>query len=338
MAPKQIAVAIVFILSGFAAYYFWSSQNSNALPAGIAAGNGRIEAVQIDISTKYAGRVGDVLVREGDLVEPGQQLARVDISQLQARLHRSEAEIASAESLVAAANAQVTMSKAQLSLAEQELNRAATLLDRGHTSRETYDIQLTERDVAISALASAIANHTASERGVDAARAAAEEIETQIKDGTLISPVMGRVLYRLAEPGEVLGAGGKVLSLIDHGDIYMEIFLPSSQAHLVNVGSEARVKLDIVEFGIPATVSFVSPESQFTPKQVETQTERDKLVFRVKVRIMPDLIRHNIERVKTGLRGVAYVHLDGTPDPDWSSLLPELPPEALPATRATDGN
>lgn len=338
MAKKQIIAAVIVISATAAGYFYWDSQNASDLPESIASGNGRIEAVQVDISTKFAGRVEDVRVREGDLVSPGQVVATVEISQLQAQLHRADAEIASAQSQVAAAEAQVKMSKAQLTLAEQELNRAASLLDRGHTPQESYDIRKTERDVAISALASAAANQTSRERGVDAAMATAEEIKTQINDGVLTSPVMGRVLYRLAEPGEVLGNGGKVLTIVDHDDIYMEFFLPSAQAHLVNVGSEARIKLDILDFGIPATVSFVSPDSQFTPKQVETVAERDKLVFRVKVRVMPALVRQNIERVKTGLRGVAYVHLDGMPEPDWSSFLNDMPREALPATEMSDAD
>lgn len=183
-------------------------------------------------------------------------------------------------------------------------------------------------------MAGAEANLLSARRNVDAARAVVEEITTRIDDAVLVSTVFGRVLYRLSEPGEVIGTGGKILTLVNYEDFYMEIFLPALQAHLVNVGSEARLKLDVWDFGIPATVSFVSPESQFTPKQVETSSERDKLVFRVKVRTRQELILHNIERVKAGLRGVAYVHLDGYPEPDWSSFLNDMPPEAVPEISA----
>ena len=192
-----------------------------------------------------------------------------------------------------------------------------------------YDIEVTERDVARAGVAGAEANLLSTQRNVDAAKAVAEEISTSIDDGELSSTVFGRVLYRLAEPGEVLGNGGKILTLVNYENIYMEVFLPAHQAHLVNVGSEARLKLDIWDFGIPAMVSFVSPESQFTPKQVETTSERDKLMFRVKVRASQELIMHNIERIKAGLRGVAYLHLDGFPEPDWS-FLKDMPPEAVP--------
>ncbi|NNF72705.1 MAG: HlyD family efflux transporter periplasmic adaptor subunit [Rhodobacteraceae bacterium] len=227
------------------------------------------------------------------------------------------------------------MARYRLELAKKKLSRTEELLDRGSVSRETYDIEVTERDVAQADVAGAEANFRSSLRGVDAAQAVVNEIATQIADAELTSPVFGRVLYRLSEPGEVVGSGGKVLTIVNYEDIYMEIFLPAHQAHLVNVGSDARLKLDIWDFGIPARVSFVSPESQFTPKQVETESERDKLMFRVKIRPDQELVTHNIERVKAGLRGVAYVHLDGFPDPDWTALLPAMPPEALPEVSAS---
>ena len=327
---------VAAVLAGLGGYSFWTSRDADAVPAGIAFGNGRVEAVHVDVAVKYFGRVSEVLVHEGDLVEIGQPIAKIDLSELQARLLRAQADIASAKSQVAAAAAQITMSKAQLVLADQELLRAESLLERGHTSRENYEIRLTEREVARSGIASATANLASAQFSVEAAKAIAAEIKSLIADGQLVSPVAGRVLYRLAEPGEVLAAGGKVMTIVNHDDIFMEIFLPSSQAHLVNVGSDARIKLDIFDVAIPATVSFVSPESQFTPKQVETQSERDKLVFRVKVRLMPELVRQNIERVKTGLRGVAFVRLDdGTEPPDWSTFLKELAPGAFPSSAAS---
>jgi len=139
--------------------------------------------------------------------------------------------------------------------------------------------------------------------------------------------VRGRVLYRLAEPGEVLPAGGNVLTLLDLTDIYMEIFLPSREAARVSIGADARIVLDAApEYVIPATVSFVAPEAQFTPKQVETQNEREKLMFRIKVRIPPEIVEPRIQVVKTGVRGTAYVMLEGDEPPAWpASLEARLP-------------
>jgi HlyD family secretion protein len=133
----------------------------------------------------------------------------------------------------------------------------------------------------------------------------------KIDDSILKSPVKGRVLYRLAEPAEVVGLGGKVLTLINLGDIYMEIYLPANDAAKVKIGADARIMLDVQpEYAAQAKVSYVSPEAQFTPKQVETRSERDKLVFRVKLQVPPELVLPYIERVKTGVRGMGYVRLD----------------------------
>ena len=326
--PLLVGVAVIVVVI---AYFVFGGIDSDTIPDGIASGNGRIEAVQVDIATKIAGRVKAISAKEGDLVQPGKTVALIDSARLQAQLLRAQADVASAESQVAAAKAAIAQAKAQLVLAEQELTRAAGLVRKGISSKETYDTRLSNRDVAQANLAAAKAVLVSRQRNVEAAAAGGQEIQTQIDDATLKSPTLGRVLYRLAEPGEVLSAGGKVLTLINLTDVYMEIYLPAAQAHRVSMGSEARIKLDILDFAVPAKVSFVSPESQFTPKQVETQSEREKLMFRVKVRVPSELVRKFVDRVKTGIRGVAYVRLTSpgsTPAPEWPDFLKKLPPSA----------
>lgn len=335
MLGRRILIVILILVSAGAAYFLLAGPQEQPLPEGIVEGNGRVEAVQVDVSTKIPGRVREIVAAEGDLVEVGDVVARMDTAQLNAQLMRARAEVETAKSHVAAAQAQAVVARYQLELAEKKLNRTEELLGGGNVSRELYDVEVTERDVARAGVEGAEADFLSAMRNVDAAQAAVDEIATQIADAELTSPVFGRVLYRLTEPGEVVGSGGKILTIVNYEDIYMEIFLPAHQAHLVNVGSEARLKLDIWDFGIPARVTFVSPESQFTPKQVETESERDKLMFRIKIRPEQELITHNIDRVKMGLRGVAYVHLDGYPEPDWSALLPDMPPEALPDVSAS---
>ncbi|MDP3290161.1 MAG: HlyD family efflux transporter periplasmic adaptor subunit, partial [Methyloversatilis sp.] len=163
---------------------------------------------------------------------------------------------------------------------------------------------------------------------VEAAQARVERMRVDLQDAVLVAPADGRVLYRLAEPGEVLPAGGKVLTLLDITDVYLTLFLPTSQAGRVAIGSEARIVLDVrPDISIPASVSFVSPQAQFTPKSVETRTEREKLMFRVRVKIPPELVRAYAKQVKTGLPGVAWVRLDA--DAPWPATVP--PPVTLPA-------
>jgi HlyD family secretion protein len=333
---KDIQKLVWFVILALALAGSWALWQYFQVPteaAGFASGNGRIEAIQIDVSTKIPGRVQAVLAQEGDLVKAGQTLAKIDTDQLQVQLMRAEAEVAKAESQVISARASITQATAQQALAKQELFRAGELVKKDLTSREDYDTRVSQLAVATAILKAAEAMLVSSQRGVDATLAGAMEIQTQIDDCVLISPTIGRVLYRLSQPGEVLGSGGKVLTLINLADIYMEVFLPSAQAHRIAIGAEARIKLDVLDYALPAAVSFVSPESQFTPKQVETSSEREKLVFRVKLRIPQQLVVSYIDEVKTGVRGVAYIRLippQGEESPPWPLFLQQLPVDYKP--------
>jgi len=234
----------------------------------------------------------------------------MDTAELQAALEHAKAELAKAEAEVREAQATIVQRDSELALAKQELARALPLVREGSLSQRTVDQRQSQRDTAEAALKAAQAHLVTHNHAVHAARAEVQRLQTQIDDNSLRAPVMGRVLYRLARPGEVLAAGGKALTLVDLSEVYMEIFLPSQQAVRLSSGAPARIVLDGVNVVIPATVSFVSPEAQFTPKQVETRSEREKLMFRVKVMVPQELVIKHIEKVKTGVRGVAYVRLD----------------------------
>jgi HlyD family secretion protein len=303
-------VLLVFMVAVLVAAWQWWQSRQPQLPAGIVSGNGRIEADEVDITTKYAGRVKEILVHEGDLVKADQVLARMDTAELQAALEHAKAELAKAEAEVREAQATIVQRDSELALAKQELARALPLVREGSLSQRTVDQRQSQRDTAEAALKAAQAHLVTHNHAVHAARAEVQRLQTQIDDNSLRAPVMGRVLYRLARPGEVLAAGGKTLTLVDLSEVYMEIFLPSQQAVRLSSGAPARIVLDGVNVVIPATVSFVSPEAQFTPKQVETRSEREKLMFRVKVMVPQELVIKHIEKVKTGVRGVAYVRLD----------------------------
>ncbi|WP_234430416.1 HlyD family secretion protein, partial [Brucella melitensis] len=157
---------------------------------------------------------------------------------------------------------------------------------------------------------------------VEAAKAAIAAIEADLRDATLTAPKPGRVQYRVAQPGEVLSAGGRVLNLVDLSDVSMTFFLPTAQAGRVAIGADARIVLDAApQYVIPAKVSFVADVAQFTPKTVESEEERQKLMFRVKAKIPQILLQKYIQQVKTGLPGVAYVKL--APDAGWPKNLAE---------------
>jgi HlyD family secretion protein len=168
--------------------------------------------------------------------------------------------------------------------------------------------QVTAAQAAIKA---ARAQVIGAQAGVTASDATIARIDADIKDSLLKSSCEGRVQYRVAQPGEVLGAGGTVLNLVDLNDVYLTFFLSDSVAGKIALGAEVHLVLDAApQYVIPATVSFVATVAQFTPKTVETATERQKLMFRVKARISRDLLQKHLKQVKTGLPGVAWIKLD----------------------------
>lgn len=305
-----LAILVLAGVAGAFGWQWWQKQQS-ALPAGIASGNGRIEADEVDIAVTYAGRVMDINAHEGDIVEVGQTLAVMDTAELQAQIDRAEADLAQGREAVKEAEAQLAKTRSDLAYAQQQYERTTELLQRKYVSTSQADEQRNARDAAQAAVGAAEARLRTLEKGIDAYRASVRQIQAQLDEATLTAPVVGRVLYRLAQKGEVLGSGGKVMTLLDLSSIYMEVFLPASVAGVLQIGAEARILLDVApDLPIPASVTFVSPQAQFTPKQVETRSEREKLMFRVKLQIPTDLVLKNIERVKTGLRGVGYVRAD----------------------------
>ncbi len=350
MSKTVVRLVVILAIAGvasFAAYQYWLNQQ-NALPAGIASGNGRIEAKLVDIAAKESLRVKEVRVDEGDIVQPGQVVVVMDTSTLDAQLEQAKAEELTAEEKVAVNKATIVQKKSEVKLAETELVRYKKLREKNATSQQDVDRHETALEVSQAALDKENAALRTAEQEVKVAAANVATIKTRIDDATLASPVRGRVLYRLTEVGEVLQPGGKALTIVNLEDVYMEIFLPSEQAGKIKIGADARLTVDHVPGkSAAAKVSFVSPEAQFTPKQVETKSERDKLMFRVKIQAPQELVQAFIERIKTGVRGVGYVKLDdATPWPanlsnvvkpeDFAKQIEAEAPKDSPDAKATD--
>ncbi|MCL6707661.1 HlyD family efflux transporter periplasmic adaptor subunit [Pseudomonas sp. R2.Fl] len=346
--PNWAFVAILAVLVAGGGYYAFQTYGASELPDGIASGNGRVEAVEIDVASKIAGRVEEIFVDEGDFVTAGQKIAQIDtdvleaqLRQAQAQLKRAEIGIDTAKAYVLQRQAEKTAAEAQLSQRQVQFASAGTRLKRaeqlaaGNTiSQQTLDDERANADGAKAAVAAAEASVAAAAAGVSsaeasvvdaeaahaAAQAAIDAIASEISDSTLIAPRDGRIQFRIVQPGEIVAAGGKVVNLVDLSDVYMGFFLPTDQAGRLTIGAEARVKVDALpDVTIPATISFVANVAQFTPKSVETAIEREKLMFRVKAKFPPELLQKYIQLVKTGLPGMAYVRVD--PAAQWPTEL-----------------
>lgn len=338
------AVAVIAAIGAL----LWSELRPSGLGEGFASGNGRIEATEIDVATKSPGRVLEILVDEGDFVQPGQVLARMDTDVLQAQLNQARAQVRQGENAIltaeamvaqreserATAEAVVTQRRAELTAAQKRHQRTETLVARNAMARQQLDDDLAAMQSAQAALAAARSQVISADAGiaaarsqvvearsaVEAAQAGVERLHADIRDSELKSDRVARVQYRVAQPGEVLGAGGKLLNLVDLTDVYMTFFLPERQAGRVAIGAEVRLVIDAApQYVIPAKVSYVASVAQFTPKTVETESEREKLMFRVKARIDHELLKRHMEQVKTGLPGMAYLKLDA--DSEWPADL-----------------
>ncbi|WP_245257530.1 HlyD family secretion protein [Methylocapsa acidiphila] len=319
------AILVVLIGAGAAGgFFYWRHFRAPPLPAGIVFGNGRIDAEEIDIDTKFAGRVAQLYVEEGDMVKAGQIIARMDTQDFEATLKKDDALVRQNEHLLMEAQANVAQLESQLKLAQQELDRTSALLKRGYATRELYDQRLQAFNGTSQGLIAARARAIQASHALEAAQHDVELVKVNIADNTLVAPRAGRVQYRIAEPGEVLAAGGKVFTMLDIGDVYMAIYLPTLDAGRVKIGADARIVLDAYpEHPIRAKVTFLATQAQFTPKAVETKSERDKLMFRVKVRIDPDILTKYAESLRTGLPGNAYIRVDQKVEwPDWLRSRP----------------
>jgi HlyD family secretion protein len=316
-------IAAVVIGAAAAGVYWWQHSQSQ-LPAGIVWSNGRIEADAIDIDTKFAGRISELLVDEGDMVKAGQVVARMDTRDLEASLKKAEAQVRLAQKAIDEAKANIVQQSSQVLLAKQQMDRATYLVQQGFQTKEVLDQRQQQLDGAEAALRAAQAREIEAQHAFEASTHDVELYKVNIADNTLVVPRDGRIQYRIANIGEVLPAGGKIFTMLDISYVYMDIYLPTQEAGRVKIGADARIVLDAYpNIAIPAKVSFIATQAQFTPKAVETKSERDKLMFRIRVRIDPERLRARGDRVRSGLPGLAYIRID--PAIAWPPQLQGVP-------------
>jgi HlyD family secretion protein len=310
------------------------------LPEGIVKSNGRIEATQVDVSSKYAGRLAEVTVEEGSSVTQGQVIARISSPEYEAQLRAANADVQKANDALAAAEAEITSRQSALEFAKSDFQRGQELMKTGFITKQVFEQRKRNFDSAVAAVQSFTSQRDQALSQIANAEAEVDRVQSIIDDLTLVSPRLGRVQYQLARAGEVVAAGAPIVTILDLTDVYMTVFLPAADAGRLAVGDEARIILDPVpDYVIPASISFVAADAQFTPKTVETTDERAKLMFRTKLKIDPQVLQQFYTRVKTGVRGLGFVR--SKPDIEWPAdlqvKLPK-PPEAPAAQPSGDAS
>ncbi|MDK3020161.1 HlyD family secretion protein [Pseudodonghicola flavimaris] len=274
----------------------------------IVSSNGRLEAQSVEVATKYAGRLTAVTAHEGDIVEAGDVIGQIDDRDAKAKLTSAQAAVLSAKASKQMAEASVMQADSALSVARTNYNRIVKLHEEGHAADSVLDDATNTLKAAEAALASSKAQVSSADATIAAAEADVQSLQISLDDLTIRAPIRGRVLYRLHEPGEVISAGASIITLLDLTQVYMNIYLPAPAVGPLVLNDEARIILDPVpQFVVPARITFIAPQSQFTPKSVETQEEREDLVFRVKLTIPHDLLEKFEDQVKVGVRGIGFV-------------------------------
>jgi HlyD family secretion protein len=302
------AVAAVAALSAAGVLVLWPGS-----PDGAVVASGTVEATAADLGFNAPGRIAEIQVREGDVVARGQVLARLDASELEARLRAARAQVSAARAVlaeleagarsedVAQGRSAVRAAARRLEDATREAARARRLYEGGAISRESLDRAETAEELAAAAMDQArqqlgvLESGTRPERvaaqraAVESAEAVARQAEAALENATILAPSDGRVTIRHREPGETAQPGLPVLTVMNPSDRWVRIHVPENQIGALSIGQAAEVTSDTFR-GRTYTgrVVFIASEAEFTPRNVQTREERVKLVYAVRVQIEDD--------------------------------------------------
>ena len=329
---RKVLLAVLLAAAAGGGWWLYQQQESTALPDFVFHSNGRLELNRLDVASLYPGRVERVLVAEGDAVKANEVLVELSSAQSSGQLaaaelvQRARAGVTQAQQAVARADAEIAAYRQQQKVAKLELDNAKQmrredLVSASELAKRQADFERATASVkaaqaaraeAQAAVAQGQAAVAEAEAGVKQAQAQADTAASADADMAIRSPLTARVEYRLVEPGTVIGAGSRVISLLDPADVSMNVFLPNATVGGLRVGDEARLVLDGIDAVFPAQVSFIASEAQFTPKAVETADEREKLVFRVKLKVPADVAQRYDRLLKGGMTGDGYVRRDSS--------------------------
>jgi HlyD family secretion protein len=335
---KKPVVALVVVLALVAAAALWWTRRD----AGDVYFTGFVEGEERVVRSEVVGRVLEVPFGEGALVPPGAVVARLDESDIAARLAAKQRELdmtradirtqeervalvaSTWQSSVAARRAEVTHAESVLLLAERTYGREAELVETGASTAQQLDEARARRDQARAALARAhdlLAQGAAEERNIAVnqgqlemlrQRAALTEAQiaelevTRAKYQVRAPSVATVVQTQFVWPGELAQPGTPVVAVLDPADKYVQVYLPVASMAEVRVGRRVEIELDSTPGRrIPGEISFIADQANFTPEKIETRDDRVGQVYRAKVRVLEDAAL-----LKPGTEGNVYLVAD----------------------------
>jgi HlyD family secretion protein len=307
---RRAAAAVVVVVAGAGALL---ALRSGAGDGEWLSASGTVEATETQLGFQTPGRVSAILVREGERVAAGAELARLEVAELEARREQAAAGLQAAAALLtelergarpeetAQARAAGDAARQQLLDAEREVGRAARLREAGAISQQALEKARLNQELARSRWAQAQEQLRLVEAGPRAERIAAQRAQVRHAEaavraadvalayGVVRAPFAGLVTVRHREPGAVVPPGSPVLTVMDPDDRWIRIYVSGDRIGAVQVGSPALITADThPDREYRGVVVHIASEAEFTPKNVQTREERVKLVYAVKVRITGD--------------------------------------------------
>ena len=256
-------------------------------------GSGTLEATEVTVSAQTSGQVLRLMKDEGDAVSAGDTLARIDVEKLELERKRLVASLEEIRAGRKPASEAVRQATDNLENLEKSYRRITGLLDSGSASQQQYDDASTRYLLAQSQLESAKAQEKTLDAREATVHASIALLDRQIRDGAVTAPLAGVIAEKYVEPGEVVPAGGSIFKIADTKDFWLKVYVGEKDLGLFRLGSGMRIHVDALEEPLGGVVSWVSPEAEFTPKNVETKDARAELVYAVKVTVQnpPDVLK-----------------------------------------------
>lgn len=307
MLRKFLILLFIFGIAGLLFYLFIKDRGKVDQTIRVS---GNIEAQEVNIGFKISGRIASLPVQEGDWVEKGAIVGRLDDKDFRHRLELAQASLRTAEArlerLLAGSRpeeireAEAALHQAQYDVTNRknQYERMKALFERGVIPKETLDNVETGYKMAVAQLQRVEERYKLVKEGprkedIEEARAQVEQAkaslrlsEAQLKDTILHSPISGIVLVKSAEVGEVVNPGTTVMTLADIRNVWLKAYIPETELSRVKWGQEVIVTTDLKpQKEYKGKISFISSQAEFTPKQIQTEKERVTLVYRIKIDI-----------------------------------------------------
>jgi HlyD family secretion protein len=305
---RTLLIAIIVVTIGGFLYYFFTREQEKE--GAFIKVSGNIEATEVDVGFKISGRIVSRFFEEGDWVDQGKVLAKLDDEDLRNRLEVARATLMSAQARLSKllagsrpeeireAEANLNQAKFDLENKESQYERTKSLFEKKVVPKETADNAEAVFKIAKASFQKAKENYLLVKEGprkediedaraqVEQARASLKLNETQLSYSTLYAPISGVVLVKSGEVGEVVNPGTSILTMADIENVWLKAYIAETDLSKVKWGQEVMVTTDLrPKKEYKGKISFISSQAEFTPKQIQTEKERVTLVYRIKVDI-----------------------------------------------------